>query len=315
MNDIPATYRYMNELRQIQDLIKNYPASSSGTQCEYEIFYVLPGDADWKQAEWANNDYQRFVKRAEEIIEIFEPDALKVTLKIKNKKQDYVIRLIPGANIPAIDGTTNKAMNRREQRQFELLKNKGLQSNLNGIEEIQNNSGSGLGALQMQNLQKDFDIKLLYRDLEQLKKDNQKLEQENKELTDALFEYEGKADKGKLENLGLLIGAGKLLKMDNQSLLGLAGMLMGGNEADMNLLSESISSEEKSGGLELNGESHAREESIATISQYLHTIDEDSFKKVISLLQLLEKQNGLIDPMLKFAFQSHKEHLPTLKNE
>ncbi|MCB0397954.1 MAG: hypothetical protein KDD36_14990, partial [Flavobacteriales bacterium] len=180
---------------------------------------------------------------------------------------------------------------------------------LNGHNLPEYKSESGLGALQMQNLQKDFDIKLLQRDIDQLKKESQKLEQENKELTEALYEYENKADKGKLENLGLLIGAGKLLKMDNQSLLGLAGMLMGDGQADMNLLTESSENEQKGGGLDLSGSNPEREEAISTINVFLGGIEEETFRKVITLLQLIEKQNFLVDNLLKYALQQSSENL------
>ncbi len=315
MAEVPNTYRYMNELRQLQDLIKNYPAGSSGKGCEYSIHYVLPNDKEWKQVEWPNADYKRFVKRAEEIIEIFGPDALKVTLHIKNKKQDHIIRLIPDIHIPVIDGVKQKPLNRRDQRLTDMQQNENHNPEINGLGNPEYKTEAGLGALQMQNLQKDFDIKLLQRDIDQLKKDNEKLEQENKEITDALYEYENKADKGKLENLGLLIGAGKLLKMDNQSLLRLAGMLMGGGEPDMNLLSESTENGQKGGGLDLSGNNPERDEAISTINQFLGKIDEETFRKVISILQLIEKENELSDPLLKYAFQKSTESLTPEKTQ
>jgi FtsZ-binding cell division protein ZapB len=309
MTGIIGTYRYMNELRQLQDMIKNYPVDSKGKGCIYTIYYVVPGDKEWKQVEWPSGDYKRFVKRSEEIIELFEPDALKVILHIKNKKQEHIIRLMPEKHIPVIDGNLPKPTDRRKQRQTEMQESNTQEQGLNGQNLPEYKSESGLGALQMQNLQKDFDIKLLQRDIDQLKKDNQKLEQENKELTESLYEFEGKADKGKLENLGLLIGAGKLLKMDNQSLLGLAGMLMGDGQADMNLLTESNENEPKGGGLDLSGDNPEREESISTINQFLLNIDEEMFRKVITLLQLIEKQNGLVDHLLKNALQQSTENL------
>jgi hypothetical protein len=308
MTETVGTYRYMNELRQLQDMIKNYPAGPNGKGCEYSIYYVLPNDKDWKQVEWPNADHKRFVKRSEEIIELFEPDALKVILHIKNKKQEHIIRLMPDKHIPVIDGTISKPTDRRQQRQTEMQENTNQNPGLNGMGNPEYKSESGLGALQMQNLQKDFDIKLLQRDIDQLKKESQKLELENKELTEALYEYENKADKGKLENLGLLIGAGKLLKMDNQSLLGLAGMLMGDGQADMNLLTESTESEQKGGGLDLSGGNPEREESISTINVFLGNIDEETFKKVITLLQLIEKQSELVDHLLKYALQQSTEN-------
>lgn len=314
MTEVPNTYRYMNELRQLQDLIKNYPLTKAGKGCEYTIYYVLPKDVEWKQVEWPSSDYKRFVKRAEEIIEIFEPDALKVILHIKNKKQEHVIRLIPDIHIPVIDGKIQKPINRREKRLTEMQNHENTNSGTNGLGNSEYKSETGLGALQMQNLQKDFDIKLLYRDIEQLKKENTKLEQENGELTEALYEYENKADKGKLEHLGLLVGAGKLLNMDNQSLLGLAGMLMGGKESDMNLISESTEKERKGGGLDLSGSNPEREETISTINMFLGNTDESTFRKVISILQLIEKQNELADQLLKSAVQKSSENLTPTKN-
>ena len=315
MTEVPNTYRYMNELRQVQDLIKNYPVGTNGKACLYEIFYVLPDESEWKQVEWPTSDYKRFTKRAEEIIELFEPDALRILLHLKNKKQEQIIRLIPGKHIPVIDGKIQKPLNRKEQRLTDLQENPTQTPGINGLGNPEYKSEAGLGALQMQNLQKDFDIKLLQRDLDQLKKDNGKLEVENKELTESLYDYENKADKGKLENLGLLIGAGKLLKMDNQSLLGLAGMLMGGNEGDMNLLTESTDKEQKGGGLDLSGSNPEREEAIGTINLFLAKIDEETFRKVISLLQLIEKQNELADHLLKNAFQKSTERLTSNETE
>jgi len=315
MTEVPNTYRYMNELRQIQDLIKNYPSGANGKRCEYSIYYVLPEDKEWKQVEWPNADYKRFVKRAEEIIELFEPDALKVVLHIKNKKQEHIIRLMPDKHIPVIDGSTPKPSDRRQQRQTEMKENTDQTPGINGLNNPEYKSETGLGALQMQNLQKDFENKLLQRDLDQVKKENQKLEQENKELTEALYEYENKADKGKLENLGLLIGAGKLLKMDNQSLLGLAGMLMGDGSSDMNLLTESTENEQKGGGLDLSGSNPEREESITTINHFLGNIDEETYRKVITLLQLIEKQKELVDKLLRYALQQSTESTTSDKTE
>jgi len=315
MTEVPNTYRYMNELRQIQDLIKNYPSGTNGKRCEYSIYYVLPQDKEWKQVEWPNADYKRFVKRAEEIIELFEPDALKVVLHIKNKKQEHIIRLMPDKHIPVIDGHIPKPSDRRQQRQTEMQENTNQSPGINGLGNSEYKSETGLGALQMQNLQKDFDNKLLQRDLDQVKKENQKLELENKELTEALYEYENKADKGKLENLGLLIGAGKLLKMDNQSLLGLAGMLMGDGSSDMNLLTESTEDEQKGGGLDLSGGNPEREESITTINHFLGNIDEETYRKVITLLQLIEKQKELVDKLLRYALQQSTESTTSDKTE
>ena len=130
-------------------------------------------------------------------------------------------------------------------------------------------------------------------------------------MTESLYEYENKADKGKLENLGLLIGAGKLLKMDNQSLMGLAGMLMGGGDVDPNLLSENASTAQKGGGLDLAGDNPARYEAIQTISQFLNNLEEEPFRKVISLLQLIENQQNLVDSLLNYAFQQTKQQLST----
>lgn len=315
MTEAPYTYRYMNELRQMQDLVKNYPNGTNGKGCPYSIYYVMPEDQKWKQAEWDSTEYDRFLIRAEEIIEIHEPDAIRVVLHMKKKNEEYVIRLIPSKHIPVIDGVKTKPLNRREQRLTEMQHNENNNPAATDLGNPEYRPEIGLGALQMQNLQKDFDIKLLQRDIDQLKKDNQKLEQENKEITEALYEYENKADKGKLENLGLLIGAGKLLKMDNQSLLGLAGMLMGGGETDMNLLAESTEKEQKGGGLDLSGNNPEREETIATINMFLGKIDEETFRKVISILQLIEKQNELAEGLLKYAFQKSTESSTPEKSE
>ncbi|MEZ5149131.1 MAG: hypothetical protein R2759_19185 [Bacteroidales bacterium] len=309
MVEAPNTYRYMNELRQLQDLIKNYPVTSSGKRCQYSIYYVLPGESVWKQVEWPTDDYKRFVKRSEEIIELFEPDALKVDLHIKGKKQEHIIRLIPNKHIPLLDDSGRKTLNRRDQRLADMQQPQLETPSTPGLGNTEYKSEQGLGALQLNNLQKDFDIKLLQRDIDQLRKDNQRLEQENKDLTESLYEYENKADKGKLENLGLLIGAGKLLKMDNQSLMGLAGMLMGGGDVDPNLLSENASTAQKGGGLDLAGDNPARYEAIQTISQFLNNLEEEPFRKVISLLQLIENQQNLVDSLLNYAFQQTKQQL------
>jgi len=314
MKEGNITYRYMVELRPIQDMVKNYSNGSGNKGCSFSIFYVMPDDLKWKQVEFGSNEYDRFLVRVEYIIETYEPDALKIVLHMK-KNEQYVIRIIPGKHIPVIDGGTKKTLNRREQRQADTQEKNMQNQGMNGIPESESQVGTGLGALQMQNLQKDFDIKLLQRDIDQFKKENQKLEEENKELTEALYEYENKADKGKLENLGLLVGAGKLLKMDNQSLLGLAGMLMGDGAANMSLPAEATTQEEKGGGLDLSGSNPEREESINTIIQFLGSIDEESFRKVISLLQLIEKQSDLVDKLLRYTLQQNTENTNPEKTE
>jgi hypothetical protein len=103
--------------------------------------------------------------------------------------------------------------------------------------------------------------------------------------------------------------------MDNQSLLGLAGMLMGDGQADMNLLTESNENEPKGGGLDLSGDNPEREESISTINQFLLNIDEETFRKVITLLQLIEKQNRLVDQLLKNALQQSTENFKSDETE
>ncbi len=314
MNQGNSTYRYMVELRPIYEIVKNYSNGSGEKGCLYSIYYVVPNDKNWKQIEWDSKEYEQFLVRVEHIIETCEPDAIKIVLHMK-KNEQYVIRIIPGIHIPVIDGDTEKALNRREQRQTKIQEKNMPNQGLNGALNPDPMMESGLGALQMQNLQKDFDIKLLQRDIDQFTKENQKLELENKELTEALYEYENKADKGKLENLGLLVGAGKLLKMDNQSLLGLAGMLMGDGGANMSLPAESTAPEQKGGGLDLSGSSPEREESINTIIQFLGSVDEETFRKVISLLQLIEKQSDLVDNLLKYALQQNTESLNTGKPE
>ena len=151
MNQGNSTYRYMVELRPIYEIVKNYSNGSGEKGCLYSIYYVVPNDKNWKQIEWDSKEYEQFLVRVEHIIETCEPDAIKIVLHMK-KNEQYVIRIIPGIHIPVIDGDTEKALNRREQRQTNLQEKNMQNQAVNGIPETESHVGGGLGALQMQNL-------------------------------------------------------------------------------------------------------------------------------------------------------------------
>lgn len=265
----------------VVDLLNQCP----GAKAAFSIFWAK-GSLEWMQAGWENKDRKSLEPRLKQIIQNYSPDAIKVIIDPKlahHNPQEHIIDITGKLSFMSTENQEKKPEN-------------GMSGDYSNM--------SGLGALQIENLNKNFEIKLLERDKDAMDKEKvsletkiKELETENNVLYKEIGDLQAKGGNDKWASLlGIVIG--KKVLGDDLDVNALMGLLGDSGEANINQTHQ-IESVRKSGGIEIEGDEPSKTiEIISAFLSHLEKNSNESFLKVISILQKFESDTSLIDTVL-----------------
>lgn len=287
-------HTFQQDIQEVVTMIKEYP----GSKISYDLFWAKgSGTPIWKQRGWGNSsDRDAIQNEIDETIEIYSPDAIKIhvvpSLK-KHKAKDHIIDITGNLEL---ENSPNPQRSMRNNRN-EMVGNAG--EGLSG----------GLGALQISNLTKDFDIKRLQDKLEAKTEKYKELEDDYYALADelektnaALGEVSGNNSQEDMMKMGAVI-LGKKLMGDDVEISELLGAF-GGSSNNSDSAEETT---EKKGGISFDEDEEDQEpkpgDQIALWLNAIHEQDNDKFMKLVSILKKFEEEPESIDTVAELIFE------------
>jgi len=342
-------WQYQRDIDQLADMIGNHPESASGT-VGYDIFYCTADDRDdWKQGAWYKPEEQNqkhFRKRMGELLTNYEPDAMMVVIifkkgtKLHSKKFRFYID--KSKKVPLMEDKKSDPAQTQNHRSIDPAARKyydqaGVsfpedENPDNGMGDLKPHKRNGqgglgaLGALELENFKKDFQLERKIEDYEKLRKEKEdKIAELQKEITeiqkendqldqenDAMQKAAEKADLLKFGLIGAATLLGKKFGIDTSTLMGLAGVMLGGGGE-----LPAAQSEDKGG---VDEEPSANSAPISKIVKFLNQLSEEEFAMIVTILQVCEngKNKGSINEIGQFAFnwwQSKSGEQPKKENE
>ena len=276
----------------------------------FKIDYCNAEDKEWHIAKKRTENAKDFLKIIKEIINVFGADAVRVSLMYGNKPFETEIIRVKSVEIPFLDQIGSKAATNNYNKDiapyFEKLTEAIHQtSGLSGandfiLQGIQRESENQIGLLQLKHehaVERLQDkIESLTEKLEDKENRIEELEEELNELDELIEGLKKNTNKdesllglGKQGGVLLAAGVGRLLKMNNTEIMGLAGLMSG---SDVPALPEKASGEELLSPEQAKA-SQKRANDIAVISHWLTEINEDSFEFVCFILRNLAEKPEL----------------------
>jgi len=309
--------------------------SEKEEKAAYKIEYCHATDNEWHIAKKLDNNIEDFISSAKSVIKLFVADAMRITLYQAGKPFDTEIVKITDANIPLLEQTSTSNATASYGRDIAPYFEKLTQT-------IQQSTGlSGANDLILQGIQRESETQIsimqlkhehaLERLQDKINNLTEKLDEREErvaELEDEIAELEELAKSQQQEvtkNKSLLgmgrqgdvliaAGLGKLFKMKNEEIIGLAGLLSGGeittmpnmgeNEEDKNSNEELLSQEQSSNA----AQNDKRKDDLDIIIQWLNEVDDDSFQYICYILRTLAARPDLYRDTLMLLEEKSNEN-------
>lgn len=295
---------YQAEIDKIATIFNMMPADIK-KETTYKIDYCNVNYQEWRMAIDKSADIENFENNAYQIIKVFKPHAILVTIFYKKTEKEKIpIKLIDDY-IFLIDKNT-----RNEQPNEQLR----TSSFLSGLEQIKNSETERIkdkfeNEMKIVKLEHKYELDKLQNRIENLQKEKSSLETETCEFAEEIEELEekitslenelsqkSKDNQKQLTTLGAVLG-GKMFGLKTAETMQLAGILSGG-EVDMNQLNEAM---EKGGGIneEVEEEDNEKSQKINSIKMWISSLDDNVFNRFWDMMQQITRVEGAFEKAYK----------------
>lgn len=281
---------YIKELEGIKYTIGRF---SETDRPEYKIEYCDSAATSWTIAAPKTDEIKRFTKNAQDIIEMFTPDALKITVYIKGIQKLTKFVKITDTHIPLVDSKVKT----------EPVQNENFQ----GFGEVQRTADKYENDIRFMKFEHESDIRV-YRD--RIRRLEEKLEATEgecaefasevedlqKELEQAHNALEKKSSaQSQLATLGSIKILGKVFKIPETDIQELSGLVINDNE-------EFSPAEHNKGGFEIEEVEDTNPERTAkqnSIMQWMKSLDDSLFARFFAFMTIITHKSGAFDTAVK----------------
>lgn len=273
---------YVKELDGLKYIVNGF---SESEKPEIQIEYCNVNSDTWTLARPKTDEVRKLVKFSQEIVDMFGPDALKITVFINGRSKLNKIVKVTDTHIPLAESAINEKAKKEEEKEFF--------SGLGEVERVKDKCENEIRFIQLRH---ENDLRRYQDKIERLEEKLKSVENESAEFATEIEDLEkeiahlqelvrkNNQEQSKLIALGGVRVLGKVFGMQQDEISELSGFIMRGDEEP-----EKLQTQDK-GGFEFDDDSGIDEQRKAkqtSIISWMKSLDEENFESFFNFMMTI----------------------------